>query len=149
MSDKSEEPSEKDPKFVRAGRRSRRKGRKWEWEIIHRLREVFGPHLYRGQQGILGGAAPGEGCDVEGTPFFIEAKHEQMFNWRTALQQAEEKSAEKKDARPILVVGKEDKKPPGWRIGKHATPPIIVMKYSDFLILLEELVELRKLRDIK
>jgi len=137
--------SPKNPKNVRAGKRARRKGRKFEWEIIHRWRAIFADReLYRGQQGIKGGAAPGEDCDVAGTEFWTECKHEQQFNWRSAYRQALQKREEKGDTRPILIIGRDDKKPPGWKVGDKGTPDMVVMPLDNFDDLLRELELLRE-----
>lgn len=130
----------KDPKRVRAGKRSRKKGHKFENLNVHRMRTIYpGSLIYRGKQGSEGGHAPGEGCDVEGTPFYIECKHEQEFNWRRAYRQALEKTSQRGDKRPIVIIGRDDKNPPGWKVGDLGTPDMAVLKLDDFCALLEQM----------
>ena len=96
------------------GRRSRRKGKTWERELAALLRPVFGEHVKRGFQSRCGR----DGCDVEGTPFWLEAKHGKLVNVRAALRQALEAT----DGRPAVVVAKDDR-----------NAPLVVMRLEDWL----------------
>lgn len=130
---------------MRAGKLARRKGANFERATMAPLRLIWPRRkLYRGKQGSEGGHAPGEGCDVEGSPFYIECKHEAQFNWRSAFHQALEKAAERGDGRPILIVGRDDKKPKGWVVGQPGTPDMAVLRYADFCRLLEEVEQLKR-----
>lgn len=128
--------SEEDLKAERSkrGKRSKNKGRRWEQEVAREVRAIFGPVVLRGNQSRDGA----EGADVDGSPFWFECKHEQMVNWRSAMRQAEDAVAEANDARPCVVVANEDKKPPGWKVGEPSTPPMVFMKFDDFLDLVSE-----------
>jgi hypothetical protein len=96
------------------GRRSRRKGKTWERELAALLRPLFGEHVKRGLQSRCGR----DGCDVEGTPFWLEAKHGKLVNVRAALRQALEAT----DGRPAVVVAKDDR-----------SAPLVVMRLGDWL----------------
>lgn len=96
------------------GRRSRRKGKVWERELVHELRPVFGDGVKRGFQSRCGR----DGCDVEGTPYWVEAKHGKLVNLRAALRQAIEAT----DGRPVVVVAKDDR-----------TEPVVAMRLADWL----------------
>jgi hypothetical protein len=103
---------------ARLGRRSRRKGKTWERELAALLRPLFGEHVKRGFQSRCGR----DGCDVEGTPFWLEAKHGKLVNVRAALRQALEAT----DGRPAVVVAKDDR-----------SAPLVVMRLEDWLGLVE------------
>lgn len=127
------------------GSRSARKGKVWERAVCRLLRPVFGDGVHRGDQRRQGGSAPGEGCDNEGTPFWVEAKHEQLSNPRAALRQARTKQAERGDLRPAVAICKDDKPPPGWKVGRALAPPTVTMELSDWIALVEDWVRLRRL----
>lgn len=99
------------------GRRSRAKGKTWEREVAKLLRPVFGEHVKRGFQSRSGR----DGADVEGSPFWVEAKHGRLVNVRAALAQALKAT----DGRPPLVVAKDDR-----------SEPFVVMQLHDFLRIL-------------
>jgi hypothetical protein len=130
---------EKDPKAVAIGRKSKRKGRKWEQDIARMLRPIFGEDVYRGHQDKRGGAGAGEGADIEGTPFYIECRHEKTYNWRRHLRETLAKRTEREDDRPVILVAKDDTKPPNWRIGQPGTPPLAIMQLEEFLELLKKI----------
>lgn len=109
----------------RLGRRARRKGKVWEREVAAMLRPVFGPAVARGFQSRSGR----DGCDVEGTPFWVEAKHQQLVDLRAAVRQGLADS----DGRTVVVVAKDDRKPPGWAVGQPGAAPLAVMLLSDWL----------------
>lgn len=102
----------KDPKRVRAGKRAKRKGDKWENDVNQAYRRIYGDVVYRGDQRNRGGAGPGEGADGEGTPFWNEYKHCGSVSVHAAMRQAREKQKEKGDTRPIVIVVKVDRKEP-------------------------------------
>ena len=134
----------KNPIRVKIGKRSRNKGKVWERLVARDLREFWGESVYRGHQDARGGAGSGEGADIEGTPFYVECRHEKTYDWRKHLRETLAKRSEKHDVRPVLLVAKEDLKPVGWRIGKPGTSPIAIMLYDELLVLLDELQALRK-----
>lgn len=98
----------------RNGRRSRTKGKVWERAVAALLRPIFGDQAKRGFQSRSGR----DGCDVEGTPYWVECKHGQFVNLRAALKQALEAS----DGRPVVVAAKDDR-----------SAPLAVMRLSDWL----------------
>lgn len=105
---------------TRLGRRSKRKGKTWERELAAMLRPVFGERVARGFQTRSGR----DGCDVEGTPYWLEAKHGKLVNVRAALRQALEAT----DGRPAVVVAKDDR-----------SVPLVVMRLADWLALVAAL----------
>ena len=128
---------------MRAGKRSNNKGKTWERAINALLRPIYGEEaIYRGDQRRRGGAGPEEGADCEGTPYWIEAKHEKggVSVW-AALHQARVKKREKGDERPTVVVAKTDKKPAEGRW----EPPIAAMELEPFLDLIADHHRLRAL----
>lgn len=127
------------------GARSRRKGRAWEQAVTRLLRPIFGDKVHRGDQRRGGGAAAGEGCDNEGTPFWVESKHEYQTNIKGALRQALIKQDEADDERPPVIVCKDDKPPPGWRVGRPLAPPLASMLLSDWLALVQDWTRLKRL----
>jgi len=137
----------KNPKNVLLGRRSRNKGKVWERLVARDLREFWGDSVYRGHQDARGGAAAGEGADIEGTSFYVECRHEKTYDWRKHLRETLAKRTERNDTRPVLLVAKEDLKPAGWKVGSPGTPPIVVMLYDELLILLDELQAFRNERE--
>lgn len=107
------------PDRTRLGRLSRRKGKAWERELAALLRPVFGDHVARCFQSRSGR----DGCDVEGTPFWVEAKHGRLVNVRAALKQALDAT----DGRPVAVVAKDDR-----------STPIVVMRLEDWIAMVCE-----------
>lgn len=102
----------------RAGRRSRTKGKVWERAVAALLRPIFGEQAKRGYQSRSGR----DGCDVEGTPFWVECKHGALVNLRAALKQALTDS----DGRPAVVCAKDDR-----------SAPLAVMRLSDWIELVQ------------
>jgi len=125
------------------GRRSRKKGHDWERAIAKLLRPIFGESVHRGHQSFRGGRAAGEGCDVDGSPFWIEAKHSQQTNPRSAIRQCNETQADCSDTRPPVAICKDDRKPPNWTVGVPMDQPIAVMELSDWLDLVEDWARLK------
>lgn len=101
-------------KRSRNGRRSRTKGKVWERLVANMLKPIFGDSAKRGFQSRSGR----DGCDVEGTPYWLECKHGALVNLRAALKQALEAS----DGRPVVVCAKDDR-----------SAPLAVMRLSDWL----------------
>jgi len=95
----------------RIGRNSRRKGRAFEQQLVHALREIYGAQVKRG----LGQArSAGEVADVEGTPWWVEAKHHARPNICAALAQARAATA-------VQGVTERDR-------GRTERPPLAVTK---------------------
>lgn len=85
-------------------RLSRIKGKVWEREVARMFRAYFkrGALVRRGHQTRSGR----DGADVEGTPFWIECKHQRACSPEAALRQAEEAASGAKDARTPIAVCK-------------------------------------------
>lgn len=129
----------KSPEAVAIGRRSKRKGRAFEQKIARTLRPIFGEErVYRGHQDRRGGSGAGEGADIEGTELYIECRHEKTYNWRRHYRETIAKRTEREDSRPIVLIAKDDTKPPGWKVGQPTTPPIVIMQLDEFLELLKK-----------
>lgn len=86
------------------GRRSRAKGHAFEREVAAAFRPVA-PDAERCIAQTR--TAAREGCDVEGTPFWIECKVGARPNVLDAMRQATRDRGE--DTRPVLVVAKRDR----------------------------------------
>jgi hypothetical protein len=88
------------------GRRSRAKGHAFEREVAATMRAVY-PDAER----CIAQArtAAREGCDVEGTPFWIECKVGARPDVLGAMKQATRDRGE--DTRPVLVVARRDRGP--------------------------------------
>lgn len=125
------------------GKRSRNKGKIWERTVVKLLKPIFGEKVHRGHQDARGGVAAGEGCDVECTPFWCETKHGSAVSPMAALRQCREAQQARGDTRPPVAIVKDDRKPPGWRVGKPLEPPMVVMELSDWLDLVEDWAELK------
>lgn len=104
------------------GARSRRKGRKWEQDLVHILRTVY-PDARRG---IGQARSGGEVCDIEGTPWWVEAKVSKRTNPRAAIRQAEAAT----DGRPVVAICKDNAEKPG------ASPDVwVTLRLDAFLAL--------------
>jgi hypothetical protein len=107
---------------------SRRKGRKWQAELAKRWRDLglwIAARSTQGEQRAYGAL----GADVEGTPFYVEAKHRRAAQPLQALRQAEDEAFERNDARPCIAVVRE-----------HGTGPdgaVVVMRIGTFETLAE------------
>lgn len=89
------------------GRRSRAKGAQWEREVARVLAAIW-PGAERNI--AQSRTAAREGCDVEGTPYWVECKCGAGVDLRAAWKQAEgDRDA---DLRPIVLVVKEDRRRP-------------------------------------
>lgn len=97
---------------------SRRKGASYERELAKRWRDSgLWPDA---QRGIGQARAGSEVPDVEGTPFWVEAKRRKRHNILAAMKQAEEAS----DGRSALVVARWD--------GQTADEALVVMRLHTF-----------------
>lgn len=103
----------------------RRKGANWERTLANCFKEVY-PEARRG---IGQARSAKEVSDVEGTPYWIEAKCGARPNVRAAIEQAKEAT----DGRTILVIVKFDHE-----------EPFVVMGFSDFLEREEMIVSLMR-----
>ena len=94
------------------GRRSRAKGAAFEREVALALRGI-----YPGAERCIAQTrtAAREGCDVEGTPFWIECKVGGRPNVLAAMRQAKRDRVGGKgiadDVRPVLVVAQRTREP--------------------------------------
>lgn len=83
---------------------SRVKGKVFEREVVDAFRPIF-PNAKRGLSQSRDGA---ECADVEGTPFWIEAKRRRgRVDLQAAYEQAKEASGS--DGRPVVVVSRIDR----------------------------------------
>lgn len=94
-------------------RRSRTKGHAFEREVAATLRDVY-PEAERCIAQTR--TAAREGCDVEGTPFWIECKVGAHPNVLGAMRQARRDrdgrpASEPRDMRPVLVVAQRTREP--------------------------------------
>lgn len=89
------------------GRRSRSKGACWEREVASLFAALFpGKDVRRNIAQAR--TAKREGCDVLGTPWWIECKVGATIDLRGALEQAERDSS----GAPCIVVAKQDRREP-------------------------------------
>ena len=96
------------------------KGRRWEQLVAADHRAIFGEGVRRGWQAREGA----DQCDVEGTPFHIEASHQVLVPLRAKLRQA---LADVKPGRIPVVVAKDDR-----------SVPLVLLRYSDWLDMVRE-----------
>jgi hypothetical protein len=96
------------------GKWSRNKGARWEVELGH----ILEPLWPGAKRGIGQARSAKEVSDVQGTPFWIEAKHQQRCNIRGAFQQATAAT----DGRPVVVITKDDR-----------CPPLVTMALTDWM----------------
>ena len=104
------------------GARSRRKGHRWERELVHIFAEVFGADRVRRGFQYRDGA---ECADVIAPAMWIEAKVGKLTNPRAAIRQAVAAAAGK-GLWPVAV-SKDDR-----------TEPLVTMRLDDFMDLLRE-----------
>ena len=93
---------------------SRTKGKVWERAVAQLLRPLFGDKVARGFQSRSGR----DGCDVEGTPYWIECKHQARLNVHAAVRQAVGAT----DGRPVLVIAKGQRE-----------VPLVIMTLSEWI----------------
>ena len=108
-----------------SGRRSRRKGARWEREVARRLQALGFDEARRGLTQSRGA----EQADVEGTPWWGECKCGRQPNPRAAMRQALEDT----DGRPVLVVIHDDS--PG---GGQPAREWVAMPWDVFEAMMEE-----------
>jgi hypothetical protein len=108
------------------GKTSRTKGHAYEREVCAKLRSLFGEGVRRS---IQTRGAKSEGCDVDGTPYWIETKVGKLQNPRAALRQAIDDT----DGRPPVAVIKDNS--PG---GGRPAFEFVAMRLDDFVALLEQ-----------
>lgn len=89
------------------GRRSRSKGHAWEREVAKILAVVWPKRDVR-RCIAQSRTAAREGCDVDGTPWWVECKVGAAPDLVAALRQSEEDS----DERPCVVIAKADRRQP-------------------------------------
>ncbi len=109
------------------GAGSRRKGAAYERELARRWRDDLWPDARRGLGQARSGAAwrsGGEVPDVDGTPFWVEAKRRKRHDVRGAMRQAVAAAAEAGDERAPLVVARWD--------GDPADDALVCMRLADF-----------------
>lgn len=87
------------------GRLSRDKGANWEREVARILRALWPKARRNGQDQAF---AKSDRCDVEETPWWIEAKRYKRCNIQAAYRQAMADT----DGRPALVISKDDRAEP-------------------------------------
>lgn len=96
------------------GKRSREKGACFERAVAIVMRGLY-PSARRGiGQARSGGEVP----DVDGTPWWVEAKHRRRVSVMAAWRQA----TDARDERPALVVTREDR-----------GPTLVTMAIEDFV----------------
>ena len=87
---------------------SRRKGAAWQAELAKRWRDrglFVGARSTQGEQApTLRGAKRNDVPDIEGTPYWVEAKHKRQLTAHAALEQAEDEATEALDARTAIAV---------------------------------------------
>ena len=103
------------------GRSSRVKGHRFERELAITFRELYGESVKRGFQSRNGAESP----DVDGLPFWVEAKRGKKTYPMAALAQAEEACAD--DGRPPVAVCRND----------QDTDAVVVLRLSTFLDILK------------
>lgn len=106
------------------GARSRRKGATWERDVRDLFRAAGFTNAERGAQQSRAGDAM---ADVEGTPWWVEAKVGQRIDVIGALRQAEAAT----DGRPVLAVCKRNA-----ATGKGGPEVFVSMRWEEFARLL-------------
>ncbi len=97
---------------------SRRKGAAYERELAKRWRDMA--LFVRAARGLVQSRSAREVPDVDGTPYWVEAKRRKVHNLRAAMQQAIAAS----DGRIPLVVARYD--------GDSADDALVVMRLADW-----------------
>jgi len=120
------------------GRRSKQKGASYERNVAHAFKAVW-PHARRGiGQARAGGDVP----DVQGTPYWVEAKHRKQVSITGAMRQAVEAMAGylERGGDPDeylfpLVAARVDDRATKERMD------LVVMRRADFLEMMEGLLK--------
>lgn len=110
-----------------SGRTSRTKGREWQAELARRWREKGIYPEAASSQGAQVRSSGGPGKtppDVEGTPWWVEAKHTRASNPVGALRQAERERKAAGDERPAIAVVKPH--------GDRTVGPVVCMRLETF-----------------
>lgn len=97
------------------GRSARRKGHDWERALARRFRFAF-PAAGRSVQ-----SSGARGCDVEGLPWWTEAKADERVSLWAALAQAERDRDAARDQREAIVIAK-----------RNRTRPVVVLSLDAF-----------------
>jgi hypothetical protein len=109
-------------------KRSREKGMRWQSDLALRWRErrLFSEaRSTQGEQGpTLDGAKRSPVPDVEGTPYWCEAKHTRACNPIAALRQAIREAEEAGDDRAPIAVCKPS--------GDKLCGPVVAMRLADW-----------------
>lgn len=95
--------------WARKGRGSKKKGKAYECWVANELKPIY-PDAKRG----IGQARSSfEVPDVDGTPFWVEAKHRIRANIRAAYEQGMRERAQhpSRQRSPVLVVSRDNGKP--------------------------------------
>ena len=104
-----------------SGAHSRRKGARWERELVQLFREAMpGADIKRGLQSRSGE----EVADVDLPVFWVEAKHHHKTNVQAALKQAGDTAPQ---GRIPIAVCKSDRQ-----------PPLVAMYIDDFMEFIKE-----------
>lgn len=104
------------------GAMSRNKGKTGEYELRDFLR-AWWPGAQRGANQSRSGS---EAADVEGTPFWTEAKLGAKPNVRAAIAQAQEAT----DGRPILIYVRDDRKQPFFTLDAASMASLLTLAYG-------------------
>ena len=105
--------------YAKIGKRSRTKGSNWERTLANILKAIW-PEAKRGiGQSRWGGEVP----DVDGTPYWVEAKVGVQPNMRGAMRQAEEAA----DGRPCIAVVKDNS------VNNTPADVWVVMRFDTFV----------------
>jgi hypothetical protein len=99
------------------GRSQRDKGKRGERHAVQLLLPIY-PDARRSANQSGGAVQP----DVDGTPFWVEAKTGKSIGLWAALRQAQDDRKAAKDGRPILLYLRRDR-----------TDPVVVMLASEFV----------------
>lgn len=124
---------------AKRGRRSRSKGAAFQAELAKRWRDS---RLYpdaastQGAQTRSGRRIGKTPPDVEGTPFWVEAKHTRAANPVGALRQAERERKTAGDSRPAIAVVRPN--------GDRLVGPVVCMRLETFEELMATLERLRR-----
>jgi hypothetical protein len=108
----------------------RRKGATGELEAAELLRLVY---PYADRRPMQARGAKRDGCEVEGTPWWVEVKSSAAPRILPALRQAERDIADREDHRSPLVMAKTTRR--GWTV---------TLRYADFAALVSEGIEARR-----
>lgn len=106
-----------------SGKMSRDKGKRGEYEARDFLKRWF-PEARRGANQSRNGA---DAADVEGTPFWVEAKLGAKPNVRAALEQAKKAT----DYRAVLVYIRDDKKEPFFVLDAESMSYVLDLAFPD------------------